>query len=197
MLDWIIKKMNWWGSKTKGEEYGSKLQFLNRNKEKFEWDNDELCNDSKLVEEVPMTHLTLLAEILGIVEENDFSDEDAPAHKLWLVDDAILAAQAAANANLTKTTGVLHQITRVTNGFNMPIIPDDNNDGEDEDNEYDNNIPIIISNIEDVVDDDADNNEEVEKEEEAVDVSNESENEETEESEDEDEEVSSQNASNC
>ena len=165
----------------------------------------KLSNNDELVEEAPMTHSTLLAELPGIVEENDFSNDDAPIQELGLVDDSILAAQAAANANLTKTTGMLHEITGVTNGFNMPMNPNDNNDGEDEESEYANNKTFAIeeqikdSSIEDVVDDDAynndaDNNKEVENEEEAVDVNND--NEETEKSEDEDKKVLSQCAAN-
>ena len=174
---------------------------MNQNKEKFEWDNDELSNDDELMEEAPMTHPTLLAELPGIVEENDFSNDDAPVQEIGPVDDSILAEQAAANANLTQTTGVLHEITGVTNGLNIPMIPDDSNDGKDEDSEYANNTPFAIehSKIEDLIDDDAynndtDNNKEFEKEEEAVDVNNE--NEKTEESEDEVEEELSQSASN-
>ena len=99
MLKCIIKKMNWWGSKNNGEEYENKLQFLNRNKEKFNWDNDEVSNNDELVEEASMTHAILLAELPGIVEENDFSDDDVPVQELRLVDNSILAA----NANLTKS----------------------------------------------------------------------------------------------
>ena len=86
------------------------------------------------------------------------------------------------------------------------MIPDDNNNVEDEDSKCANNTPFAIkeqikdNNIEDAVHDDAynndaDNNNVVEKEEEADDVKNE--NEKTEESEDEDEKVLSQSASNC
>ena len=92
MLEYIIKKMNWWDSKNNGEECGNKLQFLNKNKEKFDWDNDEVSNNDELVEKAPMTHPTLLAELPGIVEENDFSDDDAPVQELGPVDDSILAA---------------------------------------------------------------------------------------------------------
>ena len=84
MLD-HIKKMNWWGSKNNGEEYENKLQFFNQNK-KFDWDNNALSNNDELVEKAPMTHSILLAELLGIIEENDFSQE------LGMVNDSILAA---------------------------------------------------------------------------------------------------------
>ena len=108
--------MNWWGCKTNGEEYGHTLQFLKWNKEKVDWENDVFGDNDKLVEEAPITHPTLLAELPGIVEESDFIDDDAPVKELALVDDAILATQAAANANLTTTTGVLHELTGATNG---------------------------------------------------------------------------------
>ena len=60
--------MNWWGSKNNEEEYGNKLQFLNQNKDKFDWDNDELNNNDELVEKGPMTHLSLLTELPMVLE---------------------------------------------------------------------------------------------------------------------------------
>ena len=47
----IMKNMNWWGNKTNREEYGNKLQFLNKNEEQFDWDDHEFDDTDELVEE--------------------------------------------------------------------------------------------------------------------------------------------------
>ena len=39
MPDRVIKKMNQWGERTKREEHGIKLTFINHTKEKYNWYN--------------------------------------------------------------------------------------------------------------------------------------------------------------
>ena len=41
----VIIKIDQWGTWSKIEEYGNKIQFLNRTKKQFDWDNDELDNN--------------------------------------------------------------------------------------------------------------------------------------------------------
>ena len=59
MPDRVIKKMNQWSESTKREKYESKLIFLNRTKEKYDWDNDELQYGEVLIKDeyVPLTGL--------------------------------------------------------------------------------------------------------------------------------------------
>ena len=47
----FIIKIDQWGTWSKIEEYGNKIQFLNRTKKQFDWDNDELDNNEELVED--------------------------------------------------------------------------------------------------------------------------------------------------
>ena len=63
----------------------------------FDWDNDGFGNTNESMKEMPMIHLTILAELPLIVEEIDSIDDDKPVNKLATVDDVILAAQAVAN----------------------------------------------------------------------------------------------------
>ena len=47
----VITKMYQWVTQSKIEEYGNKLQFLNRTKQHFDWDNDELNNHELAVKD--------------------------------------------------------------------------------------------------------------------------------------------------
>ena len=60
----VITKVNNWGKRSKKEEYGNKLAFLNRHKEKYDWDNDEIAEEEGMVKDEPYTEL--IAEIPGI-----------------------------------------------------------------------------------------------------------------------------------
>ena len=45
----VIKKMNQWEEREKIQEYGKILTFINRAKEKYNWDNDELQEEEGLL----------------------------------------------------------------------------------------------------------------------------------------------------
>ena len=47
----VVNKTNQWGDGTKREEYGRKLTFLNRTKEKYDWYNDELQEGEGMLED--------------------------------------------------------------------------------------------------------------------------------------------------
>ena len=42
MPDQVKKLVNKWGSQSGGKAYDSQVEFLNRTKDKFEWDNDDI-----------------------------------------------------------------------------------------------------------------------------------------------------------
>ena len=68
MPDRVVKLLNEWGSKSDKANYGTTLQFRNRNKVKFDWDNDELEEDEDLIEDEIRDnhHPSLPAEIPGV-----------------------------------------------------------------------------------------------------------------------------------
>ena len=45
MSDRVIKKVNAYGSKTKQEVYGRDLEFVDRNKKQFDWDEEDDLNE--------------------------------------------------------------------------------------------------------------------------------------------------------
>ncbi len=49
--DQVIALVNGWGRRYQKEERANKIEFLNRKKLKFNWDNDELDESSNLIQE--------------------------------------------------------------------------------------------------------------------------------------------------
>ncbi len=71
------------------------MELLNRHKEKYDWDNEELEIDKGLVEEEP--HPDLLAELPGERLESDYESDDVV--EIVLVTELDIAEQAEWNAN--------------------------------------------------------------------------------------------------
>ena len=59
MPDDVIKTMNRWGHGQKAITFGNKLEFLNRAKQHFDWENEELDLDD-MVDEKRYTLVFLL-----------------------------------------------------------------------------------------------------------------------------------------
>ena len=69
MPDSVIKKVNAYGARTKREVYGRDLEFLNRNKKQFDWDEEDDLNDmmaqQRLYPDIP-------ANFPGVALESDY-----------------------------------------------------------------------------------------------------------------------------
>ena len=72
--DRVIKRVNEWGKTPRGEKYSDGLKFLNRNKQPFDWENEEPNETLPEVEE-PI-YPDILAEVPGLVLESDFDDNN-------------------------------------------------------------------------------------------------------------------------
>ena len=70
--DCVIKRVNEWGKTTRGEKYSDGVEFRNRKKQPFDWENKELAETLPEVEE-PI-YPDILAEAPGLVLEPDFDD---------------------------------------------------------------------------------------------------------------------------
>ena len=78
MPDGFLKTLNRWGLTSRKTVFGDKLEFLNRMKSKYDWDNDYIVdNEEGLVEPEPNCtgHHGILAEIPGVDLESDEADE--------------------------------------------------------------------------------------------------------------------------
>ena len=74
----VIRRMNWWGKKSKQIQYGRKLEFLNRRKQSYDWENDENDPLEALEEaEEQKVHDDVPAELPGIPLEEDIPEGPA------------------------------------------------------------------------------------------------------------------------
>lgn len=74
----VIRRMNWWGKKSKQIQYGRKLAFLNRRKQSYDWENDENDPLEALEEaEEQKVHDDVPAELPGIPLEEDIPEGPA------------------------------------------------------------------------------------------------------------------------
>ena len=133
MPDSVIKKVNAYGSKTKREIYGRDLEFLNHNKKKFDWDEEDdlidMLAQRKLYPNIP-------AEFPGVALESDYH-LPIPAEEEEIVDENAATAAAAANAELPDND--LQDVLRTSSNFPMPdLVEVDSSDDEDSDDEDDN-----------------------------------------------------------
>ena len=72
--DRVIKRVNELGKTPRGEKYSEGLEFCNRKKQTFVWENDEL--KEKLPEVEEPIYPDILAEVPGLVLESDFDDNN-------------------------------------------------------------------------------------------------------------------------
>jgi hypothetical protein len=86
----VIKRVIQMGKKSKQTRTDQTLQFLNRHKEKIDWDNEDLEIEEGLVEEE--AHPDLPAEIPGVPLESDFESDGIEQPEVRELDIAIGAA---------------------------------------------------------------------------------------------------------
>ena len=79
------------------------MEFLNRIKDKFEWEKDDIPTGEMMGEEEPF-YLNLIAEISGVQLETVFEDKENTMQEIRAPSLADRAAAAAQNVNLFKTT---------------------------------------------------------------------------------------------
>ena len=105
-----------------------KLEFLNRNRQQYDWGNDELTDDAGLMmDDVP--HPDIPAEIPGIELESE-QVEPGPAVETADVTDAEQAAAAAENAGFDDV-----DVAPPTTVDEVIVIEDDSDPTEPDQNE--------------------------------------------------------------
>ena len=68
----VIKRVNTLGKSKRGIKYSNRVEFLNSEKQRFKWENEEVGDTLPKIEE-PIYPNTL-AEISGAVLESDLED---------------------------------------------------------------------------------------------------------------------------
>ena len=116
--DRVITLVDTWGRRYQKEERKNKLEFLNRKKLQFDWDNDDLDQPVPLVEN--SVHVGTPAQIPGIELESEIEIDGSAVTILAENSDQEMAA-AAANAGFTNTRATTAQ----TDADNIIVIDDD------------------------------------------------------------------------
>ena len=76
----VLKAVNIWGQMSRTENYGTRIEFLNRTQQKFDWDNEELVEEEGLVEKETGPPLPGIPdEIPGVDTEGDASGAPSAA----------------------------------------------------------------------------------------------------------------------
>ena len=70
----IITTVHNWAKRSAREEHLGKMVFFNRNKEKYDWDNEDLSDVVDLSEDNPTLHNDIPVELAGVDLETDSSD---------------------------------------------------------------------------------------------------------------------------
>ena len=148
MPDRVLKLVNQWGQRSQREEVQNKLEFLNRLKQRYDWDNDDLEDDEGLVEEEEQAHPNIPAQLPGIELEAEQPGETQAVQEDFTTDAEIMHA-AAVNAGIDhKTTGVSSAVDEVI------VIEEDDDD-----------IVAPPSQVLDMVEDEDEEEDDVEEEE--------------------------------
>jgi len=71
LSDRVLARVNRWGKMTCTQQYENRLEFLDRNEKRFNWDNDELIETEGLIESEPGPHPGLPNEIPGVGVDGD------------------------------------------------------------------------------------------------------------------------------
>ena len=133
--DRILKLINKWGRSSRSKQFGNTLEFRDRNKAKYDWDNEEIEEQANLVEPANTgAHPGILAEIPGVELETDHEDGTTAIEAVPKPDLATRAAAARANANLAQSPGVpVRKIAGVIKAKKTAVIviEDDSSDEED------------------------------------------------------------------
>ena len=112
MPDRVVKKVNAWGIKTKKDLSVMKsLEFCDRNKKEFGWENEEF-HDDHVVEEgqQKLVHPDIIAETPGIELESDYDTVTNQAQQEETLVTAnhaerVELAQSRINLNQEQSTG--------------------------------------------------------------------------------------------
>ena len=118
-----MKRVNQLGKTTRGEKYLNGIEFRNRNREPFNWENEELAET--LPEPEEPVYPEVLAEVPGLVLESDLPDVDDAMIEPPPPTDEEQAAAALENAGITPDSDIIRGITGVhrdTQGVNRDLF---------------------------------------------------------------------------
>ena len=108
MPDRIIKVVNDWGKLQKNVNFKNRLEFWDRLKQKYDWDNDDLdVSEGKVEVAHEEVYPHIPTEIQGVQLESDIRPYDGAVQHAPVPSMSRIAAAARENAGLPPTTMVL------------------------------------------------------------------------------------------
>ena len=107
MPDIVIQVINDWGKSQKNTDFKNKLEFWDRLKQKYYWENEDLdLGDSKVEEELVSQFTHIPAKIPGVRMAAHVKPDTGAVEAPPVLTMSYLAAAMRANAGLASTTGV-------------------------------------------------------------------------------------------
>ena len=138
MPDSVIKVINDWGKSQTNADFKNKLEFWDRLKQKYDWENDDLDTDNGKVEEELVSPFTEIpAEILGVRLETHAQPDTGAIQAPPVPTMSDIAKIASANAGLAPTTGV----SQPTGVRSTGVVDSTNNSDDD-------NVTIGVPKVE-------------------------------------------------
>lgn len=124
MPDRVVKQVISIGRATKRKRTADRLSFLNRHKQTFDWDNEDLDEtDNVGLVEAPRETDPLLAELPGVPLESD-DEAVAVIQEVTETPEITIALAVQANANLNKDA-TPELIAGVNNDYDAAVISDE------------------------------------------------------------------------
>ena len=160
----VINVINDWGNLQKTVGIKNKLEFWDRMKNKYDWDNEDLDVSDVKVEIKPVnaySHITL--EIPGVFLEYDLQPDEGAVQENPISTMSYLAAAAWENAGLATTPQVYQTIGVETTQNVVDLIDADDDDVEDLRSEVVHKVEAVLANENDHPKDEEDQAEEPNK----------------------------------
>ena len=158
MPESVIKRVNKWGTSKRGKEFNGTIEFLNRTRDKFEWENEDISPSEETGEQPPLVHPSLTAEVPGILLESDFEDIQPAIEEVIPPTHAERAVSARQNMGLEKRSDQTSKIPGVSQSAEVTqstgLVPGDNPSTYNIDDAADSVDPPKL--VETIYDDDSD-----------------------------------------
>jgi hypothetical protein len=155
MPDKVVNRVIKLGQRARQQRLGSRLKFLNRHQQDFDWDLD--ADEPGLVEKPPQATDTLPAEIPGVFVESDFTGNETIEQEQAPTDDEHAAA-ALANANLDRADSP-DELAGVDFDDSEPVVVSDDEEEPDDEDDARVEPKIEVTEAEEAVEDEENNTE--------------------------------------
>ena len=122
MPERVIKVINYWGNPQKTADFNNKLQFWDRMKNKYDWENEDLdVVDGKVEIKLVNAYPHIPVDISGVLPESDLQPDEGSIKANPILTMLYLSAAAQENNGLSPNPRVL-QTTLWTSQIHMTMM---------------------------------------------------------------------------